>query len=141
MTILAEYTRVQFFFKFVCWPKFEQVSKKVQTPRTLEPCAFYEYCSFDTSAFFMRYEQKIIYQNGNIHAWRAKGSNVRYLLVGKNTVLNLEQRLQSMGCSKFSTVTTVWSVESAYAAHVPSRIGVSAGVCQGVCVVVCTSHV
>ena len=25
------------------WPKFEQVSEKVPTPRTLEPLAFYEY--------------------------------------------------------------------------------------------------
>ena len=33
------------------WPKFEQVSKKVPTPRTLEPIAFDGKPTFDTSAF------------------------------------------------------------------------------------------
>ena len=34
------------------WPKFEQVSKKVPTPRTLGVLAFDEYSTFDRFALF-----------------------------------------------------------------------------------------
>jgi hypothetical protein len=49
-------------FKFVHgWPKFDQVSKKGPTPRTLQTLAFDEECRFDISAFKYKIKQALFY--------------------------------------------------------------------------------
>jgi hypothetical protein len=60
--------------------------------RTLEPLAFDEYCRFDTSAFFY------------VLAYKASlGSNVRYFLAAKNTVL----KFSTAHCIRVHCGTTV----------------------------------
>jgi hypothetical protein len=43
------------------WPKFEHVSKKVPTPRTLELLAFDQLSTFDISALFGHLERALLY--------------------------------------------------------------------------------
>jgi hypothetical protein len=77
------------------WPTFEQISKKVPTPRTLEPPAFDEWSTFDTSVFKCSVNRGSLYTafgegvgTSNVdYSSTAKGSNLLDYLLNIGTVL------------------------------------------------------
>jgi hypothetical protein len=52
---------IQFFKAWESWNKFEQVTKKVPTPRTLQLLAFDEKSTFDCFALFAKIKRGLLY--------------------------------------------------------------------------------